>query len=329
MALTHHEPRYQHLPRMYAVGLLDAPNTERQATFLLLNDANAINFFAPRRNAAVLNELQPEDWKSSLAAMFAQDLEPGASIPDRASLRRELFDAARADSLPKRGPIRTAALLVGSAKAKGTSASEHLARAMMRRFEARGIACDLHFAVEFVHERAPAQAAAEALAAADLLVLATPLYVDALPSLVTHALEMVARVRSGPRAEAFFVPIINCGFPEPEHTRTAIRIARHFAAEAAYGFAGGLPLGAGGVVTSDRNLDEPRRPVEHIVRALDLAAEGLAAGDAVPELALEEIVKSALPDALYRLAGDLGFRWQAHQFGTAQRELRAAPFEKG
>ena len=118
------------------------------------------------------------------------------------------------------------------------------------------------------------------------------------------------------QTEAFFVPLINCGFPEPEHTRTAIRIARHFAAAASYGFAGALPLGAGGAVTTDRDLDQPRPPVTHFVEALGLAAGALAAGAVVPAAALDEIVKPSFPDILYRLAGDLGFRWQAHLHGT-------------
>ena len=324
--LTHHERRYESYPRMYAVGLLPRPDAGQQKTFEQLNDANAINLFAPRRNAIVLSEDQSDRWQPSLGAMLAQDLEPGASIPDRESLRHELLEVARADCLPAHAPIKTAALLVGSAKAKGTSVSECLARALMHRFEARGIACDLHFATEFVHDRAPAQAAAKALASADLLLLATPLYVDSLPSLATHALEMIARARSDERPAALFVPIINCGFPEPEHTRTAIRITRHFAVAAGYGFAGALPLGAGGTVTPDRDLDEPRPPVTHLVRALDLTADALAAGRVVPEAALDEIVTPPLPDVLYRLAGDLGFRWQAHLNGTAQRELRATPF---
>jgi len=325
-SLTHHERRYETYPRMYAVGLLREPDAGQQQTFEQLNDANAINLFAPRRNAVVVSEDQPGQWQALLGAMLAQDFEPGASIPDRESLRHELLQVARADPLPARAPIRTAAVLVGSAKPKGTSASEHLARAMMRRLEARGIACDLHFATEFVHDRAPAQVAAKALASAELLLLATPLYVDSLPSLATHALEMIARARSDERSAAFFVPMINCGFPEPEHTRTAIRIARHFASAAGYGFAGALPVGAGGMVTPDRDLDEPRPPVTHLVRALDLTAEALAAGGAVPETALDEIVRPPLPAALYRLAGDLGFRWLAHVKGTAQRELRATPF---
>jgi hypothetical protein len=69
-------------------------------------------------------------------------------------------------------------------------------------------------------------------------------------------------------------------------------------------------------------------PVAHIVRALALTADALAAGAALPRAALEEITQAPFPDALYRLAGDLGFRWQAHRLGTAQRELRATPFEE-
>ena len=163
---------------------------------------------------------------------------------------------------------------------------------------------------------------------ADLFVLATPLYVDALPSLATHALELVARERLGDRTDARFLPLINCGFPEPEHTRTAIRITRHFARRAGYLFAGALPLGGGGTVTSERDLDDPLPPVAHVVRALDLTADALIDEGCVPEAALEEIIKPPMPDALYRLIGDLGFRWQAHQHGTLQRELRATPFSK-
>lgn len=327
-ALTHHERRYRSYPKMYAVGMLPTSDAAQQATFLELNDANAINFFAPARNAVVLRQDEPDSWGESLSAMLAHDLEPGASISAREPLRQELLEVARADRLQARSPIRTAALLVGSAKAKGTSASEQLARALMRRLAARSVVCDLHFATEFVHARAAALAAARALGATDLLILVTPLYVDSLPALATHALEQVARQRSGMKASALFMPLINCGFPEPEHTRTAIRIARHFAAAAGYDFAGALPLGAGGTVTPERDLDEPRPPVTHLVRALSLAADALAAGAPVPGMALDEILKPALTDSLYRLAGDLGFRWQAHQHGTAQRELRAKPFAK-
>jgi hypothetical protein len=144
---------------------------------------------------------------------------------------------------------------------------------------------------------------------------------------VTHALELVAQERS-PTAPARFVAIVNCGFPEPEHTRTTLRIARSFCHAAGYSYAGGLPLGGGGVVTPETSLDDAHGPVALVARALDLAAPALAHGGAVPEEALAEMMRSPMPDALYRLAGNFGFRRLAHQLGVPQRELRARPLDE-
>jgi multimeric flavodoxin WrbA len=318
--LTHHEARYARYPSLVSIGLSEQVDPYARTTFDALNDANAISFLAPRRVAVTLGPDQ-ESWRSSVARALERPSLPGASISDRRSLRRELLDVAAAEPAEAR-PIRTASLLVGSAKPKGTSVSERLARAFLDRFAAAGVRCELHFATEFVHDDAQARAAARALAAADLFLLATPLYVDALPSLVTHALERIAGERT--IGGGMFVPVINCGFPEPEHTRTAIRISRSFARVAGYRFGGALPLG-GGAAAEKANLDRPHAPVVHLVRAVDAAAASLAAGHGVPARALEEIVHTPMPDAVYRMFADLGFRYRAHTLGTSQSALHARP----
>ena len=157
------------------------------------------------------------------------------------------------------------------------------------------------------------------------------MYVDALPSLTTHALELVA----GARAQAEkrtpmprFAMLINCGFPEAEQTRTAMRIARHFADQAGYLWAGGLPLGGGGVITSATSLDKPAGPVANIVRALDQAVPSLATTGAVPHESIETMATSVMPDIFYRMFGDIGWRWQAHRNGLAQRDLHARPLDQ-
>lgn len=325
-ALTHHEPRYRHYPRLYSVGWLPAPDPDQAATFDALNDANALNLFAALRGAAVLDGEHAELYAPDVRRMLENPVKAGATIVDRESLRRELLEAARPDAFDP-APPRTVALLVGSAKPKGTSASACIAAAFERRFAARGLECRLHYATEFVHDGLPSLDAARSLAKADLFVLATPLYVDSLPALATHALELIVRARRPNAAGGAFVPFINCGFPEPEHTRTALRMARLFARVAGYRFAGGLPLGGGGIVTPQQSLDEERPPVAHVVRAITLAADALTSGSAVPASALESLLRPPLPEALYRLMGDLGFRWRAHTLGTSQRELRARPFE--
>ena len=166
-----------------------------------------------------------------------------------------------------------------------------------------------------------------AIAESDLFVLATPLYVDALPALATHALELVALARNPAAAPARFAAIINCGFPEPEQTRSAFRIARHFAARAGYAWAGGLPLGGGGAINPERPLDDQHGPAEHVKRALDLAAPALARGEPIPADAIEAMMATPLPDPLYRLMGDLGWRYQAYRNHVSQRDLKARPLD--
>jgi multimeric flavodoxin WrbA len=324
--LTHHEPRYGSYPSFYSVGFLPESDPEQQATFDDLNDANAINLFAPNRGSVVLDGDHPELHAAQLHDLFSGRVEPGARIADRARLRQELLAAAAPESFAEQRVPKTAALLVGSAKPKGTSASACIATAYQRKLTERGIDCRLHYATEFVHEGVPALEAARAIARADLFLLATPLYVDSLPSLATHALELVAKARESEPGEATFVPFINCGFPEAEQIRTALRITRHFARAARFHFAGGLPLGGGGVVTPEQSLDDERPPVAHVVRAIALSVPALAGGGPIPVAALDALLHPPLPGALYKLIADLGFRWQAYQKGTRQRELRARPF---
>jgi len=156
----------------------------------------------------------------------------------------------------------------------------------------------------------------------------TPLYVDALPALATHALQRVAAARTPERTPALFSAVINCGFPEPEQTRTAMRIARHFSDAAGYCWAGGLPLGGGGVINPAVPLEQQQGPAEHVNRAVSAAVHALALGQSVPADALELMMQSPLPDAAYRLMGDLGWRYQAHKNGLTQGALRARPLDR-
>lgn len=59
--------------------------------------------------------------------------------------------------------------------------------------------------------------------------------------------------------------------------------------------------------------------------ALDLAAPCLARGEAIPSDAIERMAASPMPDAVYRLIGDLGWRYQVYKNGLTQAALRARP----
>lgn len=325
-ALTHHAARYPEAASMFALGWLPRPDPEQTRTWVSLADGNAVNMLAPRVGAAVVDDTDPAAWPVAVETMLASVERPGGGLRARAPLREALVEAARpAASTTAR--TRTAAILVGSAKIKGTSVSENLARALAARLEREGVETQLHFAIEFLREGPSALAAAKAIAAADLFIVATPLYVDALPALATHALELVAAARTTASGPQRFVLLVNCGFPEPEHNRTALRIGAHFARAAGMQWAGGLPLGGGVVVEPRVPIDEQHGPREHIKRALDVAAVSLANGEGVPDAALKAMMEAPFADAAYRVMGDVGWRYQAWKNGVSQRALRGRPLD--
>ncbi|MCA9647983.1 MAG: flavodoxin family protein [Myxococcales bacterium] len=326
--LTHHVGRYDHLPAWFSVSWAPSANTLEAETQLDLTEANALNFFAPRFGSAVLLKGDEPAWSAQIAAALASKKVPGEAIRSRDPLRSDLLAMAAPD-LSALGPtsVRRAAILVGSPKVKGTSASEAMARSLAARLEAEGVIAEIHFATEFVHDNVRSRQAAEAIASEDLFVLVSPLYCDAFPSLTTQALELIAHARTLRNQPARFVLLVNCGFPEPEQNRTALRIARHFAEAGSYAYGGALPVGGGGVVQPGSELREPHGPVSHIVKALDIVAPALARNQVVPTAAVEVISESMQPDVAYRLIGNLGWRWTAHKNGLKQSELHARPLD--
>jgi multimeric flavodoxin WrbA len=324
-SLTHHGARYAKQANLFALGWLPAPDPAQARLWGTLADANALNMLASRVGATVVDDLHRDEWAAEVCAMLSSLAHPGANIQARGPLRDDLLAAARPAPSAAR-PLRTrrAAFLVGSAKIEGTSLSENLARSLAERMKREGVDVEIHFATDFVHDGKAAMTV-RAIVQADLFVLVTPLYVDAVPALATRALELVAKAR--PAAGARFVAIVNCGFPEPEQTRTAMRIARTFADAAGYHWAGGLPLGGGGAVKPDVPLDQQHGAAGHVKRALDAAALALVLGADVPADALELMIAPAIPDFAYRLMGDLGWRYRAHRNGLAQRELHARPLD--
>ena len=62
--------------------------------------------------------------------------------------------------------------------------------------------------------------------------------------------------------------------------------------------------------------------------ALDLAAEGLAQGQAIPAAARESMSKPVIPPWAYRMMANLGFRQMSKKYG-ARKLLKARPYLEG
>ena len=211
---------------------------------------------------------------------------------------------------------RRAVLLVGSARPRGTGNSEAIGNYLLERLAEGGMDTEvLH--VSRTQRPEKEQKLLQAVDGADLLVLSTPLYVDALPYLVTRCAERIAAHRTAmpEPSEVGFLAMVNCGFPEWEQTRTALEICRVFARQAGFTWVGGLGYGTGEAI-GGRPLEELGGQIRSLRQGLDLAAEALLAGEMVPEEAQALLARPIVPSRLYTALGTLGSLRAARRQGA-------------
>jgi hypothetical protein len=159
---------------------------------------------------------------------------------------------------------------------------------------------------------------------ADLLLLAFPLYIDALPFLVTKALEVIEvhrRVTHQGMSQRLFV-LSNNGFPEAHQNILALAICHRFAVQNGMRWAGGLAMGGGEALSSGQSLTSRNRsgpPVKHVIQALDMTAAALAEGRLPPSEAVTMIARSPIP-----LLPFAAWRWIFMKVANKQWQRQAA-----
>jgi ferredoxin-NADP reductase len=164
------------------------------------------------------------------------------------------------------------------------------------------------------------------LADADVLVVISPLYVDALPYIALLGLQKAHALRGENAKPQPVVGIINCGFPEPEQTRFAFAVLRNFARETASVFAGGLSVG-GGEIIHGRDLVKAGGVTIPLRRALDASAAALGQGGVIPKAVSLSLARPLMAPFLFRFAGSMHWSMQARAHGMTSRDLRATPFD--
>ncbi|MDZ7632007.1 MAG: hypothetical protein U5K74_11855 [Gemmatimonadaceae bacterium] len=211
-------------------------------------------------------------------------------------------------------------LLVGSAKARGTSTSETLGTQLMEQLAMRGVEGSVRHIQLVAHSSDTLRDFVTEVRQHDLLVIAAPIYIDALPALVTRALEALAEDRAtDPDAPPLTVAmLLNCGFPESRHAAVARTIGALFARTAGARWAGALQLGGGGVIHG-RPLAEAGHVVQHLPALLDDTAAALAAGQSIAPETRESFKEPLMPTAVYMAAGDAGWLWTATHEGALTR----------
>jgi len=222
-----------------------------------------------------------------------------------------------------------ALLLIGSPKAR-RSTSEAVGTYLLDRLREQGVETDLLRILSMLRAEDGEERLRTAVRAADVVILASPLYVDSLPAPVIRAMEIlaaaaVASAKQVPAATQRLTAIINNGFPEASQNGTALAICRRFAAEVGMEWVGGLALGGGGAIDG-KPLDKAGSMARNVRRALDLTGEALAAGQHIPGEAVDLMAKPLMPTWLYTGIGSIGWWFQMRKRGTGGK-LRDRPYE--
>ena len=218
-------------------------------------------------------------------------------------------------------------LLVGSPRGK-KSTSTSLGKYLMGRLEEKGQHSEIFWINRQVTTEKRREEMIEAIDRADIVVLTAPLYDDCQPFIVVRMMEAHA-ARGKITANKRFIPIINCGFPEPEHiTAVSITIYHKFAKTVGFRWAGSLAIGGGEMLQGARGiaLEDLGRMSARVRRTLDEIAEALAADNSLPDKSLRTV-----PDFFYKpllkkiILGfnNLGWKSRAKKNGAA---VDARPF---
>ena len=221
----HHPPRYSKRPRLLVVGVQRIPNEAEAHIFKTLAGRNAINLHPASYAAEVV--LASEDI-SVLQGRFEALMTRSDSLPFGDAAGSLMPAPVIPDITLKPDCVRRALLIVGSPKVNEASASGALGGFLLDRIQKQG------WETESLTLRANLnrpEGAAELLSAverAGLILFVFPLYVDALPYLVTKAMTVIASHRTAENNTATqrVVAIVNSGFPETHQNSLAMAICR-------------------------------------------------------------------------------------------------------
>jgi multimeric flavodoxin WrbA len=314
---THHQKRYPAYPDFLAIGWMDQPDAQSESIFRHLTYRNALNFYAKRFVAGVVLANQNEGEMRTSAQRWLDELTAQKRIKVMALPESQSRSAAQTS-------IRRALLLVGSPRTR-KSTSNSLGTYLFEQLGAQNIQTEIIYIHTSLNSKDRMKALLEAVDAADLVLLAFPLYVDSLPAPVIRTLEHIAAHRASQTTHKLFAAIANCGFPEAHHNATALAICANFARQAGLTWGGSLALGAGQGMVRGMPINELGGRVIPLKRALNLAAEALAQGKAIPQAAQDILAKPFIPGWLYRLSGIYGWQQQAKQY-SAEKLLKRQPY---
>jgi len=227
---------------------------------------------------------------------------------------------------------RNVLLLVGSPRCERSN-SHVVGKFLVDKLEEKGLVSEEACAIRLVSTRENAEKLWSFVDNADVIVLATPLYVDSFPSPTVKALELIHEHRKAvsPTKSQLLVAIMNSGFPEKEHMDIALKIIRNFAQASNFKWGGGIRVGWGESLNSEP-LNEKKGMTRKLTRGLSLASVNLSEGQPISEeaenLASALFVPLFLAKTIIRLVVNPGWNKQAKD-NNAKAKMHDRPYAHG
>jgi multimeric flavodoxin WrbA len=215
-------------------------------------------------------------------------------------------------------------LVVGSPQ-KERSTSFSLGTFLAERMKEKGAEVDSVLIYDLFPDEARFEEAWGKMRATELVIFASPVYVDSLPFPVVRFMERAyARAGPGSMAGKHFLGLANLAFSEKVQGEAAIRIMHEFSLDMGFAWAGGLILPQGAMIDG-RRLDDLGGTARRVKDALQLTAEAIMSGNDTPREAKEMLAKPMAPPWFYNLMSNRCFKKRAAKNG-ARSKLYDRPY---
>lgn len=167
----------------------------------------------------------------------------------------------------------------------------------------------------------------DVISKADAIVIVFPLYIFCVPAMLTRFLEdyyhyysETGKVTGSPKIYA----IVNCGFPEAEINREAVRVIRSFSRHINAEFRFGILIGSGGMLLGAKGAPFMKKALIKLQNAFDeIKDDYLSDGHQNIE---EVLINVNFPRRLYFFMGDRGFISAAHKNHLTKKDMLCKPY---
>jgi len=158
----------------------------------------------------------------------------------------------------------------------------------------------------------------EQLAECNVLVFAFPIYVDGIPSHLLNCLMQLESFFSAKEEKDIIVySIANCGFYEGHQAAIAIEMMKNWCIKAGLCWGQGVGVGAGGMLTSIKNVPIGYGPKKSLGAAFEKLAKNILEHSSGEDI----FITADFPRTLYKLAAEMGWRKSIKANGMKKKDL--------